>query len=515
MSPNTIINLLKDLVALPSSTHTENERAAEDFIADFFRNIPYFEQHPLQTGKLAIPNDAQNRSNVFALLKGNTNKTIVFINHHDVVETSCYGEAQPGAYRMDELPKHLEKLPKTAEQEKDLHSDEWLFGRGSNDMKGGMAVQMLTLADYANDATKPEGSILFLSVADEESFSDGMRSAIPFLLDIKKQFSLDYQFLINCEPNPKENDKQIAYVGSVGKLLPVIYVQGKTAQVSNYQQGVNSISVLAKLVASTEGDSSFIEKCGSDQTTPPLWLYMRDLKDAYDFSVCQEAAGYCNILSFENGPEEVIAYFVKKAQEVAKEYKNLKVMTVEELTKLAESKEGYKNFSKALSKEHLELLYNEGKDFPSITIHTMKKLLEFAQMKEPVILIGFAPPYYPSLNSEKMDKATTKLVEKIVTETIPCEIKQYFLGVSDCSYCGYDAGAAKKNTYAKNMPLTTKAYAIDMSALAKLNIPFILLGPWGKELHCTFERVNKKSLTEELPLLLKNICEAIWSIEKK
>jgi arginine utilization protein RocB len=39
----------------------------------------------------------------------------------------------------------------------------------------------------------------------------------------------------------------------------------------------------------------------------------------------------------------------------------------------------------------------------------------------------------------------------------------------------------------------------------------MLLGPWGKCLHQAGERVNRPSLTRELPQALKAVLQAVWA----
>lgn len=45
--------------------------------------------------------------------------------------------------------------------------------------------------------------------------------------------------------------------------------------------------------------------------------------------------------------------------------------------------------------------------------------------------------------------------------------------------------------------------------MAELKIPFLLLGPWGKDLHERTERVNIASVSEELPKILRHVVEYI------
>lgn len=50
--------------------------------------------------------------------------------------------------------------------------------------------------------------------------------------------------------------------------------------------------------------------------------------------------------------------------------------------------------------------------------------------------------------------------------------------------------------YAAQTPLWGSAYAMDIEAMAKLRSS-MLFGPWGKDIHTRWERVNKASLYEK------------------
>lgn len=48
---------------------------------------------------------------------------------------------------------------------------------------------------------------------------------------------------------------------------------------------------------------------------------------------------------------------------------------------------------------------------------------------------------------------------------------------------------------------------MDFNEIGKLNIPAVLMGPWGKDIHRRTERVNRKSLLVELPEILHTLIE--------
>jgi arginine utilization protein RocB len=184
-------------------------------------------------------------------------------------------------------------------------------------------------------------------------------------------------------------------------------------------------------------------------------------------------------------------------------------MTYGELLKLAQTKAGFEVFNKELQSQMANKLQVEQLDFPSITLWAMEQVLDFTELDEPVVITAFAPPYYPALNSGKLVGEGFKNVVDFVGALLPVKCKEYFMGISDCSYLGMDA-EFDSEALAANMPCWGKLYSYDMEALAKLQIPFLLLGPWGKDLHQRTERVHIESLGVVLPKVLQEVCAFVW-----
>ena len=558
-----IIEILRSLMACASVTNTEKEITAETWMLEFFRQQPYFQKYPELCGLFPVPDDPLHRNTVWALVKSDGVKekyigqdiesaysltseecadtmraaengivtdawtkapkepvqdtkkpTVIFMGHHDVVSADVYGDAIPWAFDLDNITAHLNAETLSAEAYTDLLSGEWLFGRGSCDMLGGTAVQMALLAEQAEAVLCDEketinsGALLFLSVPDEESFSVGMRGSLPLLEKLKEQYHLDYRLAICSEPNQRMSDgkTQIVYSGSIGKLLPVVLVQGKLVQVGSYREGVNPVGILSRIVAATEGDESFTETFGDEVSLPPVWMYARDLKKGYDFSLPKRAAGYCNVLTFRKTPAQVMAYFLGKIKAAVEEVScPVTVMTWVTLWQQAKQREGFASFLKETEQKKTELLHKEHKTFPEVTLWLMQQTLDFLKFDKPVVVFGFAPPYYPAVRSEDMKSAAKfEVYKKALSALQDVEIKTYFPGVSDCSYCGLPAGV-QSPVYQVNTPLWGADYRFDMDALVRLQIPFFLFGPWGKDLHQIGERVNLYSLTEEYPAVLRKL----------
>ena len=486
--------------------------------------------------------------------------TVVFMGHHDVVPADVYGDAAPWAFDLDTIAAHLNRETLSTEAYTDLLSGEWLFGRGCCDMLGGTAVQMALLAEQAekvlqkddkskktqngknvlvekpvktlrpgpdeavvDDGDEEElfgpgkadtcGSLLFLSVPDEESFSVGMRGSLSLLEGLEEQFNLDYRLAICAEPNQRLADGkiQVVYSGSIGKLLPVVLVQGKLVQVGSYREGLNPLGILSRVVAATEGDETFTERYGDEVSVPPVWMYVRDLKEGYDFSLPKRAAGYCNVLTFQKTPAQVMAYFLGKIKGVLEEVSHpVTVMTWVTLWQQAKQHSGFEKFWQETERKERELLQEEHKTFPEVTLWLMQRTLDFLNFDQPAVVFGFAPPYYPAVRSEEMkDAARFAVYKKALSALQEVEIKTYFPGVSDCSYCGIPEGT-QNPVYQVNTPLWGNEYHFAVGALARLQIPFFLFGPWGRDLHQAGERVNRYSLTEEYPAVLRKLLHCVW-----
>ena len=472
--------------------------------------------------------------------------TVILMGHHDVVAADVYGDAEPWAFDMDSIASHLNEKILSPEAYTDLLSGEWIFGRGSCDMLGGAAAQMAVLKKraeavlkkfdaapqetntdvetvpqeiHAEPETVPQGSkedkgaLLFISVPDEESFSVGMRGTLPLLEQLKEQYNLDYRLAVCAEPNQRTADgrTQIIYSGSIGKLLPVVLVQGRTVQIGSCRDGVNPLGILSRIVAATEGDESFTETFEGEVSVPPVWMYARDLKEGYDFSLPGRAAGYCNVLTFRKTPAQVMAYFLEKIRAAVESVPQpVAIMTWVTLWQQAKQQEGFAAFWRETESQIKSLLQEQHKTYPEVTLWLMQATLDFLHLDKPLVLLGFAPPCYPAVRSEEMKNAARfELYKKSIITLQKVKIEPYFPGVSDCSYCGLSVGTTA-NAYQANTPLWGDAYHFDMEALARLQIPFFLFGPWGKDLHQIGERVNRYSLTEEYPAVLEKLLRCVW-----
>ncbi|MCH4179611.1 MAG: M20/M25/M40 family metallo-hydrolase [Megasphaera sp.] len=512
-----VMQLLRQMIAIHSETGTEGEVEIEKYLQRMLSNMPN-----VMCGMIHAPHDILDRSLVYGYIAGKKKDTVVFLNHHDVVDIEAYGSLQEHAYMPDLILQDILRTETDEDVIKDAQSGEWIFGRGSCDMKGGAAAQLAVFEEYAHHPG--DISLLYVSLPDEEAYSAGMRTALSVLKDLRDTYGLVYRILVNSEPNKKVNGKKNgalrAYTGTVGKMLPVVLVQGKTVHLGNYKYGVNPIGILAHLIASTEGDMALADHCGDEVTPPPAWIYLRDRKRNYDVSLPQRAAACANVMTYEKTSDDVMYIFMDAArQAVSRTMKNLaytgkvEVISAAELIKRAHSYPGFDVFYQNIRNTSFVALQKGESNYAGETIHILEKIIDFTGMTQPMVVIAIAPPYYPAADSLAIhDDTFTGLLEDIRRVT-DVTYGRYFNGISDCSYCCPNPNL-NEDMVEKNLLLWGKSYSFDFTAMAEMRIPFLLLGPWGKDLHERTERVHIGSVSEKLPAVLKEIISYVEKTSK-
>lgn len=541
-----ILKILTELVALKSRTGTSDENLASDYIYNYISSLEYFKEHSENCGLVAVESDPMKRQIPYGLIQGKSWDTVILSGHFDVVDEFDYGDAREIAYNIgEELENALKNNTMTEEQKQDMESGEWIWAKGAADMKGGLAIHMVLMEEFSRQALagELEGSVLFMAVPDEESYSCGMRAASELLARIKEERCLDYKLLINPEPTDLVDGSQVMYLGTVGKTMPVIMVQGISSHIGHCFDGFNPLSVLTGIYRQTNGSMIFVDRYKDEATMPPTWLKMRDLKNVYDVSIPLRATGYFTVLSLNSGPDDILKKLLAISDHVA----------AEEVAELEQTYAQYKKINKFETKSGLglrprvysfnqlrdELEERDGRRFcdfydqvyadiagqiasgstnyPDGTIKLMEKVLDFAGFTDPVVVVAFAPPYYPAVNGNMVigkeffaTKAYDIVAGLSAEEGQPVSYQNFFMGISDNSYTAVTAGDGGNRDFAAAAPLWGQVYTIDFDSIKKINVPAVIYGPIGKEYHKWSERVNKKSLLNTVPRVTRELIKQAW-----
>ncbi|HKL42978.1 MAG TPA: M20/M25/M40 family metallo-hydrolase [Clostridia bacterium] len=532
---NKIEKLFYELVATRSDTGTALEKDIEKFIHKELSEYSYYKENPSHFGTFDLE-DHLNRQVIWGLLKGNGNDTIVLLHHHDAVDTFDFGKYEAYALQPKKLKAIYQTLNFNKEITEDLDNENWCFGRGTSDMKAGAAIQMAILEHYSQ-LDNFEGNLLLLSVPDEETYSSGMRSSIELLNQLKEKYQLDYRLLINSEPHERRDESVGTYYdGSVGKLMPVVYVKGRKSHIGQIFSGFNPLSVLARIAIKTETNMSFSDQIGENISPPPSWSYLKDFKKSYDASIPEAAGGYFSVLTLTQTPKDILEKlkvislkaFEEAVHQVNKEYDAFKtsdsiinikprVMYFSEIYALAVKKHGeiFENIYSDTINEIREEISKGDTIIPNSNFKLIKKTLEYIDDPEPIVVLSISPPYYPHVSNDFLETDyRINQIHEVINQSAghfneSYELQKYFMGISDLSYTSLNNSEAVVPYIKNNMPLWDHLYSINFEGLKKLNIPVMNIGPWGKDLHKLTERVNLMDLKYHTPKLIMDIIENV------
>lgn len=532
-SKEELTDLLCLLVNHQSITGTNAEIVLAEYLyhllaqKDYFQTNPsYLNLHPLDDGRHLLT----------ALVKGKgtSNETVILLSHFDVVGVEDYGSLENLAFHPRELTKEMLKtkdtLPKNVQE--DIEAGDWLFGRGSMDMKAGLSIH-LSMIERAIDG-EFNGNILLLTVPDEEVNSKGMLTALPVLNHLKKEENLSFNACLNGEPvfskYPGDSNYYV-YTGSIGKVLPGFYCYGKESHVGEPFAGINPNLMIGFLSRQLELNESFIEKDGTEVAPPPISLMQRDLKESYSVQTPHAAIAMYNVLylkqsyeklneklllSAKHAANETEKYVQQKAANfaaVSTEFKTqspkINVFMYEDL--YAETVKRYGK-DEILRRQNLLVSQRDAgdRDFSTLLV---QELAALCKDLTPMIVLFYSPPLYPAVSSN--EDPTIKMVMDHVKEFtsinygVDLTISTFFTGLSDLSFIGPISSNSKLNQLTENMPLQNNGFNFPKETMEQLTMPILNIGPFGKDPHQWTERLELNYSFSYLPTI---ITEAIHKL---
>jgi len=218
MEDSEQIQILQHLIQINSVNG--NEAAVADYIKRLFAD------HGISS---TITPYAEGRSNIVAEIGNHkTVQVLALAGHLDTVATGDLAD-----WKFDPFSAHIE--------------GNRLYGRGSADMKSGLAGMIITFLNLADHQDKLNGRLRFIGTVGEENGAMGSR-------DLTKQgIADDISAMVLGEPT----GGNIVYAHN-GSLNYHVYSQGVGAHSSMPEKGVNAITNLIKYVTAeaTEFDDA-------------------------------------------------------------------------------------------------------------------------------------------------------------------------------------------------------------------------------------------------------------------
>ena len=535
-----LIELIKKLVRIPSVTGSPEEVLAAGFIFEQLSQLDCFKKNPGWLVKIPTPLEGDGRAlfTVAACIMAEkpTPKTVVFIGHYDVVDASAYGEMRQAAFDHDKL---AEKFANEFIDEGEL-----IFGRGSMDMKCGVALEMELLRDYDANRGLFDVNVIALFVPDEENSGCGMRGAAEYLAELKAELGLAYIACIDTEPSEPGMpgaEKQLIFLGSLGKLLPAFYCRGAEAHIGNYYKGLSAALLSTHIVQIAEANPGLADPLRS--VCYPSWVCLkhRTLEESYSVTVPNRSIAYFNCLVTTKTPSQVMTEMTEIAEEAATRIVRDMCESHAKLSSL-----GYKpgiqklevrvlsfadifEMAALLFEGGIEALLRYTEDFimnctsgdsRDRGVALVERLTEIARIEPPFIATGFLPPYNPPRTSALVPHVV-RAMDRVIEEAksnfgVDMEKIEFFSGISDMSFTGFAGTDADVETYRTNCPCWGTLFTVPFEAMQEIDIPVVNIGPAGHDAHKRTERLETRYSLDVLPHLLVSAVRALseeWDAE--
>lgn len=202
--------ILQDFVRINTCQPEGNEKALTDLVQEMFA------PHSADTAIREIRH-SKNRSSLIVRLGPDVPGGIAFVGHLDTVSV---GDRDKWTYDP-----HAAELV-----------DGKIYGRGTCDMKGGVAAMTAAALEYLETGFSFKKPLYLVYTADEEKGSMGVNSAIEsgFLQDVDA-------FMV-----PEPTDNKIA-IAEKGALWVRIILEGKLAHGSKPEVGINAVEAAIDL----------------------------------------------------------------------------------------------------------------------------------------------------------------------------------------------------------------------------------------------------------------------------
>jgi len=223
------VDFLQQLVGFDSTRG--NEQAAQTFMAEALRKLQYeLDIWPIELDDIAhlpgfspVAGPYVYAENVVAshTPKETKGRSLILNGHIDVVPIGPIGMWRSAPYSG-----HIE--------------DGWMYGRGSGDMKAGLAANLFALKALKSLGYQPAAKVIFQSVVEEECTGNGA------LACLVRGYTADAVLI----PEPFA---QTLVSAQVGVLWFQVQIQGLPTHVAYASEGANAIEGAIPLISALHG----------------------------------------------------------------------------------------------------------------------------------------------------------------------------------------------------------------------------------------------------------------------
>ena len=208
-----VIQILDKLISCKSLTPEDDN--CQKYIADFFEELGFI----IEFKKY---NDVTN----LIARYGTESPVLAYVGHTDVVPTGDIKKWGTDPFKLTE-------------------KDSKLYGRGTSDMKGGIACMMYSIQEFLSKNKNHIGSIVIVLTSDEEGpATDGIKR----LVESGTLTSHNIDMCIVGEPSCKKNIGDTIKNGRRGSLSGKLKIQGIQGHIAYPQNAMNPIHAFSPIL---------------------------------------------------------------------------------------------------------------------------------------------------------------------------------------------------------------------------------------------------------------------------
>lgn len=535
-----------ELVRIPSVVKTSGEVDCAKKILEYYKALPYFKDNPEYLLMQQTENDEIERYNVIAMVrgtKGRSNKTVLLMGHFDTVGVDDFGSISDHAFDPTTLPDLLKGLNLSDNLNKDIDSGEYMFGRGSLDMKSGVAGHMFLVKHFSEHPEELDGNIIVMAQCDEEDNSHGAISCLKVLKEWKNKYNLEYQAAINADYSTPYHDKdenRYVYFGTIGKLLPSFYAVGKEAHVGQAFASLDPNLLVAEITRLIDLNTDLCDEAQGEVTIPPVSLKQADFKDVYTVQTAIAAYSYYNFFVHRMTPADVMEKVKEKAVEafdnvveyLDNSYKKYCEMGNHVYTKLPWETRVYtwEDFYNELATIHGDkftvYIHNFAKELnenePSLdlrifSVKVVDEAWKWSMDKSPAIIIYYSSTFCARIEMLGESPREKELISSVKSSIEfvqnysdkPIVTKMFYPFISDMSFMGMSDSKESLRSLESNMPAWGTKYNHPIEEILEVDVPVVNIGTYGKDGHQISERVHMKYTFENIPNITYNTIKSL------
>lgn len=501
------------LCAIPSVNGTQGEADLLDAAHQLLAGVT------AGAGELRIFRGPDRRGRpafVLAHLRGTGPRAVLQFGHVDTVGVADFGPLRHLAFDPVALTRRVADGALGQELAVLAQSGAWLFGRGTLDMKAGLAASLAVLERFARRGER--GHLLVAFTSDEEAGSHGIHALTEFLGPYLEAEGLELVGIVNTDatgprPGLAGPRDRFAYAGSVGKLLPCAYVRGVPSHVGEPETGLDPDVVLAELTRRVVYAERLRDGAGHERTAHPVSLGARDDKGSYDVQTPLSATGCYNVLYVERSPGDVLTALHGIAEEAVAaaqatlraafgQAPEIRVYTFAELLARARAQ--------GIPFDAARALGAAGETTgPAPRIRAVQDLADAVLGREPAVVLFVGSALIPKVASAGAGLAALQgvLARHAARSGNVYHLGRFFPLISDLSFVARSPDWQDPAIPA-NDPLGGLADRPTGPALACDAV--FMVGPHGEGAHRVDERLFVPYSFEDVPELLTDLTEALW-----